>query len=617
MKVGTKGLSKGLKKGSSLVKGFSKGLGPAAIGLGLLTAAASAAGLAMIVLNKAMGQMGNLDKLAKFSDSVGVDAQVWRSLQLGAELSGVELSILNKGMQRLVRTLGDAQGGNTKAIKSFGDLGIAAKELEGLSSYDALKKVADGIKELPTAAAKASGAYDLLGRSSADMMTFLEAGSEGMQDFQDEAARLGGSFSRIDLSLVEQSQDSLTKMNFALDSMYQHIAIKISPIITAVITKFTDMGAQGFDMAKMVGKGFKFIVSAIAVVADVLDVVADAFRFLEGVQAKVMAGILQGIAWLGKGLQDFANMIPGVSMTFGDSLQEMADHVSEVADGRWQDAMDEFIKDPPSVGIKKFFTDIEEESRRVAEELTKNSASQAQAFMELNSPALQLIEKYRMQMDVMGMTSREAEIYKMTQEGVSSALTDQLGELDKQITAMQESMATQDALASSAESLRSSLASPIEKYQADIDTYDAMLEAGLISTQEYAKAIEKALPDKVQSIIDDAKSPLDKFKEGLAELDQFKGLELINEDQYQSALTKLREGLDLGPLEQEVKFSGAMEAGSQEARETIFRSAFKTQDQPLNRIQKSSEQQVTELKGIRLGILHIAENTGAEEETVF
>jgi hypothetical protein len=195
--VNTKGLGTGYKKAGASVNGFSARVKAANTGIVALGVKLIAVLGPIIAVSKVISgiadSMSDLDRLGKFSDEVGLTVNELRGLQLGSELSGTSVQNLEKGVQRLTRRLGEASLGFGQGRAALEQLGLSADKLTKLTTFDALKKVADQIKAQKTPAEQAAAAYGLFGRQGQEMLSFLNAGSAGLDAFVQRAEELGGS----------------------------------------------------------------------------------------------------------------------------------------------------------------------------------------------------------------------------------------------------------------------------------------------------------------------------------------------------------------------------------------------------------------------------------------
>ena len=362
MSVATDKLKRGLSTSRKMLNKFNNAAKKLTLGVVALGGALGALTIAGV-----MKQFDSLDRLGKFSDEMGLTVSEMNALTLAAGKSGTELVTLEKGLQRLTRRIGEARSGFGQGKKALADFGLSANDLSKMSTVDTLKTISDKIAGLKTPAERASKAYALFGKQGLEMLTFLSASGENIDQAIKDNERLGGSFSRWDVAQTEKMNDQILELKTGLSNAFKILALKVSPIISAVIEKFSAMGEKGWSISEIVSSGFRLSVKAAGIMADVVHTIGLGFNFLEATVALAIGGILKGVAKLAQGLQWLLNKIPGVTVSFGDSLNNLSNSVLNDADKLYKKANKNLMLDPPSVGIDNFFKDLDAK-RKAAEE---------------------------------------------------------------------------------------------------------------------------------------------------------------------------------------------------------------------------------------------------------
>lgn len=133
-----------LKRATSHLDKFGKSAGVLKAGLGGLFAGVGVAGLAAFAKNG----IDAADALKDMSDRLGVSVKDLASFKLAAEQSGTELEGVGKGIARLTRSIGEAEGGNAKLGEALKALGISARDPKEafFELADATEKIQDPAK---------------------------------------------------------------------------------------------------------------------------------------------------------------------------------------------------------------------------------------------------------------------------------------------------------------------------------------------------------------------------------------------------------------------------------------------------------------------------------------
>jgi len=224
-----------------------------------LLAAAGVGGIGYVIKQ----QMAVIDTTAKLSDRLGITTEALIGLQHGAQISGVEQTMLNKSLEVFITRLGEVDMGVGQAKYALDKLGLNYKELIGLSADEAFGRVADQINRLTTQAEKSAAANYLFGRSGRQLLNFFETGSAGIKRFREETEKLGLSFSRLDAAQVEAANDAMTRSKAVMTGLFRQATIELAPYIETLADRFTELATSGEGVGAKVAGVFENITLAI------------------------------------------------------------------------------------------------------------------------------------------------------------------------------------------------------------------------------------------------------------------------------------------------------------------------------------------------------------------
>lgn len=238
----TRGFSSGLSRASRLSAGFSKSLG----GMAMKVAGVAAAFLALrSVFRGVSAQFEAVDKIAKFSKQTGVATESLAAFSHAGQLAGVSNEIVNKGIQRMARQIGEANSGVKTAARGFEMLGLKTKELTKVTPEEQFGMVAEKIKAIVDPAERAAAAYGVFGRAGQDMIPMLMGGSAAISQARKEAELLGMTFSAVDAAKVEESNDAWTRVKTALSGVARMFTVHLAPV-------FTTFSENAVEMSKVI-----------------------------------------------------------------------------------------------------------------------------------------------------------------------------------------------------------------------------------------------------------------------------------------------------------------------------------------------------------------------------
>ena len=121
------------------------------------------------------------DKLAK---QTGLTREQVQELGYAADQEHASLEDLAKSINRLSRNMLTSTQGTNEAQRAFKSLGINVKDANGnlRSSVDVLLDIADRFKDMTNETEMSAIAMQLLGRSGADIVPFLQMGGDEIRN---------------------------------------------------------------------------------------------------------------------------------------------------------------------------------------------------------------------------------------------------------------------------------------------------------------------------------------------------------------------------------------------------------------------------------------------------
>lgn len=216
---------------------FSRLVGP-------ITAAVGAIGAATAGISVSVSRaLDTGDQLFKLSQKVGISVENLSELRFAAELSGVSLETLQKGLKDLSLVLVQANDASSKEAQLLKQLGVTAKEPEL-----ALRQVADAFAKLPDGATKTAVAVELFKKAGQDLIPLLNGGSAALDAAGFSARRLGLAFTTDAARAAEQFNDNMLKLRTGAEAL----GISLTSKLVSSMAQFTG------DLVKGKEEGFKF-----------------------------------------------------------------------------------------------------------------------------------------------------------------------------------------------------------------------------------------------------------------------------------------------------------------------------------------------------------------------
>ena len=181
IKLGLDGstFNRGLKQAEGEVKQFGNRI-KENIGDAFKTLAAPLAGVGLIAgLEKVFGKV---EEIERASAAAGIGAEEFQRLAYAAKQVGIEGSQVEKSLEFLSKTIGEAHAGAKGATATFAKWGIAFNDTVGNArdGSSVFKEISDKMAGMSDDASKAAIATDFLSKSGAKFVAIMTDGSDAL-----------------------------------------------------------------------------------------------------------------------------------------------------------------------------------------------------------------------------------------------------------------------------------------------------------------------------------------------------------------------------------------------------------------------------------------------------
>jgi hypothetical protein len=190
------------------------------------------------------------DRTAKLSQATGVAVEQLTAYSLSAELGGTTTDAVARSINILSKNMFDTANGTGEAKDAFEALDIEVVDANGnlKSSDQIIREIADKFKNMEDGAGKAAIAQRLLGRSGAELIPMLNAGSEGLDEMAAKAEALGLVFDRETAAAAEKVNDNFTIMKKAGEGVVTQIVTGALPTMKNLTNIMADTAGNAEDL---------------------------------------------------------------------------------------------------------------------------------------------------------------------------------------------------------------------------------------------------------------------------------------------------------------------------------------------------------------------------------
>lgn len=276
------------------------------------------------------GAINAADETGKMAQKIGVATEEVAGLQLAFRQAGVG-EVFEQSMAKLSKSAAEGS-------KAFEAMGINVKDSDGAlkSTRALLGEVADSMAGYADGAAKSALAQEIFGKSGAALIPLLNAGAQGLDEYDAMAKKLGLTIGDETTKQAEKFNDTLDLIGQGSQGVARQVAAQLLPTLSGLADQFFTSMSSGDKLAKTA----EFLSSAMKLLyiagIGVVEVFATVGKALGGVSAAVVAalsgdfsgaaGILKDMkAEIGTGWKDTLKQIQGAwSATGSTAVEAMA-----------------------------------------------------------------------------------------------------------------------------------------------------------------------------------------------------------------------------------------------------------------------------------------------------
>lgn len=198
------------------------------------------------------------DELVTTANQIGTSTETLQEWAYAANFTDTSISTMESSLSKLTRQMSEAQNGSTSAQQAFQNLGVSVTNADGTlrSAESVFYDVIDALGEIPNKAEQDAAAMDIFGKSAQELAGVIDAGSEGLRSYAQEAQNLGVVLSGDQIESLNQMQDAFDQFDSVMQASSNRIQAGFAPAITIVTNALSNMNPAMVDVINITGKAF-------------------------------------------------------------------------------------------------------------------------------------------------------------------------------------------------------------------------------------------------------------------------------------------------------------------------------------------------------------------------
>lgn len=250
-----------------------------------------AGALAGISLDAITNQIESVIKTAsglqELAERTGAAADQLGAIGLVAKLSNTDMDSLATGMQKLSKSMIDAEDGGKKSEAAFNSIGISVADLKNKKPDEVFQLIAQKMANYADGAGKTAVAQQLLGKAGANLLPV-------MKDLAD-AGDLQVKMTDQQIAMANEYEKNLVRLSIASNMVWQTIAMEALPVLNdfvkVLVTSATGTGTlkEAVDSLARDGTLMEWAESAAMAAAYVVEALTGVVRAAYAVVGSIQA----------------------------------------------------------------------------------------------------------------------------------------------------------------------------------------------------------------------------------------------------------------------------------------------------------------------------------------
>ena len=275
----------------------------------------------------------DVDEILAQSAISSVPAELLQQWNYAAEFIDVDAQTITGSMTKITRAMNDAKDGSGASAEAFAALGVSIRdEVSGQlrSAQDVFMDVIDALGEVENQTERDALSMALMGKSAQDLNPLINAGSDALREFGEEAEAVGYVLDESQLQKLAEVDDSYQRMQKTIEALKKQLAADFAPAAKAAMDLFSDVVKKAGEFLERSGlienlaSIFQSLIDILRTCGELLTGLPGFTTALDGLKV-VLGAIAQFVALIADAADVIAGIVTldfsriGTAMGFGKS----------------------------------------------------------------------------------------------------------------------------------------------------------------------------------------------------------------------------------------------------------------------------------------------------------
>ncbi len=200
--------------------------------------AIAAAGGSLFALTNSFAQSGN--EIENVSKRLGMSTDAFQELSFAFKMADISQEEFVAGMTKLQRGMVETRMGTGEAMPVFQAFGISMKTSSGRvkKAEEILGEFSDAMAKTKDESLRTKAVMAVFGRGGAPLLNLFSKGSKGIQEFREQAKKIGAVMDKEQIANASKFDDGLKSIGATLLGVRNIIGAALAPAILKLGEKF-------------------------------------------------------------------------------------------------------------------------------------------------------------------------------------------------------------------------------------------------------------------------------------------------------------------------------------------------------------------------------------------
>lgn len=279
------------------------------------------------------------DEIMTLSTQTHLSTDTLQEFQYMSELVDVDLETVTGSLTKLTKNMSSAASGSGAAADAFNTLGVSATDSNGelRSSEEVFYELIDSLGNVENETERDALAMSLFGKSAKELNPLIDAGTDTIKSFADEAHEVGYVLDGETLDSLGAVDDSFQRMQATLTATRNNIVAQMAPALAdgggqlLAFAQSVDWESVGQVIGRVVSTIVSYIPVIISTVQNVVGYVQEnVIPVIQSIWANVEPVVSEVVSFISESMPAISEAVTGAMEIIGGIVQEVWPLISTV-----------------------------------------------------------------------------------------------------------------------------------------------------------------------------------------------------------------------------------------------------------------------------------------------